>query len=86
MFFESNGVPRVVEVADTSSQTPEGGAKTGRGPAREKANPGALGSVAAPMAGEVIDVKVKPGAGGLLEPACDGAPALCNAATCMLSD
>ena len=60
MFFESNGVPRVVEVVDTTAAD-SAGAKATKA-AREKANPTDDGSVGAPMAGEVIDIKIKPGA------------------------
>ncbi|GBF90515.1 pyruvate carboxylase [Raphidocelis subcapitata] len=56
VFFEANGVPRVVELADTRSA--EGLAKKA---VREKADPSVLGSVGAPMAGAVIEVSVKPG-------------------------
>ena len=60
VFFETNGVPRVVEVIDrTSSETSAGATKR---LAREKADPSDLGSVAAPMSGEVIEVKISPGA------------------------
>ncbi|CAG9460796.1 unnamed protein product [Pedinophyceae sp. YPF-701] len=62
VFFETNGIPRVVEVVDTNE--PEVGAGGGGGARkgmREKATSGDLGSVGAPMAGEVIDVQVKPG-------------------------
>ena len=61
MFFESNGVPRAVEVVDRKSYESDA-SKSARGPARDKADPLLPGSVAAPMAGEVIEVKVKPGA------------------------
>jgi len=59
VFFETNGVPRTVEVVDTTDQTEGGGSV--RKAAREKADPDVLGSVGAPMAGEVIEVTAKPG-------------------------
>ncbi len=59
MFFETNGVPRTVERVDTTDQG-EGGGPI-RKAAREKALPDVLGSVGAPMAGEVIEVTAKPG-------------------------
>ena len=61
VFFESNGVPRAVEVVDKKSYESDA-SKSARGPARDKADPLLPGSVAAPMGGEVIEVKVKPGA------------------------
>ena len=67
MFFESNGVPRVVEVVDKKSYESDA-SKSARRPARDKADPLLPGSEAAPMAGEVIEVKVKPG--GRLWPRC----------------
>jgi len=54
VFFEANGVPRVVEVIDKKSS-----AKTTA--LREKADPDQIGSVGAPMAGDVVEVSVKPG-------------------------
>jgi len=54
VFFEENGVPRVVEVIDKKSS-----AKTTA--LREKADPDLIGSVGAPMAGDVMEVNVKPG-------------------------
>lgn len=77
MFFESNGVPRVVEVTDTTAAD---SAAAGIGVAkalREKASPSEDGSVGAPMAGEVIDVKIKPGARAIppFLPACYGSRA-----------
>ena len=59
MFFETNGVPRTVEIVDRTDQTESGGPV--RKAAREKADPDVLGSVGAPMAGEVIEVSAKPG-------------------------
>ena len=59
VFFETNGVPRTVEIVDTRDQG-EGGGPI-RKAAREKALPDVLGSVGAPMAGEVIEVTAKPG-------------------------
>ena len=59
VFFEVNSVPRVVEVLDRSEEQKGG---SGRKAARERADTSNLGSVAAPMAGEVVDVKAKPGA------------------------
>ena len=61
VFFEINGIPRVVEVVDMSDSeaTATAGAKRA---AREKADPSKVGSVAAPMAGEVVDVRITPGA------------------------
>jgi biotin carboxyl carrier protein len=52
-------VPRMVEVLDRSEE--QRGAP-GRKAARERADTSNLGSVAAPMSGEVIAVKAKPGA------------------------
>jgi pyruvate carboxylase len=63
VFFEANGIPRAIEVADT--RTGAGGGDGGsplRRAARERADPGALGSVGAPMAGTVVEVKATPGA------------------------
>ena len=59
VFFETNGVPRTVEIADTTDQSEGGGSV--RKAAREKADPNVQGSVGAPMAGEVIEVTAKPG-------------------------
>lgn len=59
MFFETNGVPRAVEIEDRTDETSTGG--TTRKAAREKADSQVLGSVGAPMAGEVIEVSAKPG-------------------------
>ncbi len=53
MFFEANGVPRVVEVGDKSAE-----AVIGKKAARERADLAVLGSVGAPMAGTVIEVLV----------------------------
>jgi pyruvate carboxylase len=59
VFFEANGVPRVVEVRDRG--VGRAAAAGARRPARDKADPSDVGSVAAPMAGEVVDVKAAPG-------------------------
>lgn len=64
VFFEANGVPRTVEIEDRSDEA-EGGGPV-RKAAREKSDPDVLGSVGAPMAGEVIEVSAKPGGSGLL--------------------
>lgn len=55
VFFEANGVPRVVAVVDKSVST-----KTTA--VRERADPTDLGSVGAPMSGDVVEVNIKPGA------------------------
>ena len=66
VFFEANGVPRTVEIEDRSDEA------EGEGPVRkavrEKSDPDVLGSVGAPMAGEVIEVSAKPGGSGSLTP------------------
>mmetsp|Transcript_10605 Transcript_10605/g.26883 ORF Transcript_10605/g.26883 Transcript_10605/m.26883 type:complete len:873 (+) Transcript_10605:787-3405(+) len=56
VFFELNGVPRVVEVVEEKLLT-----ESSKPLAREKAIPSDKGSVGAPMAGQVIDVPVEPG-------------------------
>lgn len=56
VYFEANGVPRVVEVIDKRSLE-----ALGKKAIREKADSGVLGSVGAPMAGTVIEVSVKAG-------------------------
>ena len=66
VFFEANGIPRAVEIEDTRTGAEGGGGGTSGAPlrraARERADPSALGSVGAPMAGTVVEVKAKPGA------------------------
>lgn len=56
VFFEVNGVPRVVEVGDRAAEV-----IVGKKAARERADLAVLGSVGAPMAGTIIEVQVKPG-------------------------
>lgn len=58
VFFEANGIPRMVEVQDRNS-----GKETspGRKAVRDKADPSNLGSVAAPMSGAIVEVKANPG-------------------------
>lgn len=56
VFFEANGVPRVVEVADRAAEQ-----ATGKKAVREKVDMAVLGSVGAPMAGTIIEVVVKTG-------------------------
>ncbi|KAA8491876.1 Pyruvate carboxylase 1 [Porphyridium purpureum] len=60
VFFELNGVPRLVKVLDVKA-----GAQTGTGAVRtaaaERANPAVPGQVGASMPGTVVEVKVKPG-------------------------
>jgi hypothetical protein len=50
VFFETFGVPRVVEVEDRSENVPQ---RT----AREKADSSAIGEVGAPMGGDVLEVR-----------------------------
>lgn len=57
VFFEANGIPRVVEVVEKE----QAGTMTSRRPARERGDPNMPGSVSAPMSGDVLDVKIKPG-------------------------
>lgn len=59
VFFETNGVPRVVEVVDRNASAATD-AKPAKG-TREKARSSDQGSVGAPMAGEVVEVLTKPG-------------------------
>lgn len=60
VFFEANGVPRVVDVVDEKAAAGGAGAPARRA-ARDRADPRALGSVGAPMSGDVVAVKCKPG-------------------------
>lgn len=57
VFFEANGVPRVVEVKEKLSES----AGPSRKAAREKGDPSRAGSISAPMNGDVIDIKTKAG-------------------------
>ena len=61
VFFDLNGIPRVVEVVDRKSKEAEQKLKSAQTAAREKANTDVLGEVGAPMSGQVIEVKVRPG-------------------------
>lgn len=54
VFFESNGVPRIVDVFDRKSATEKKAI-------REKADTSEVGSIGAPMSGEVVEIVVKPG-------------------------
>jgi pyruvate carboxylase len=56
VFFEANGIPRVVEVIDRAAEQ-----ALGKKAARERADLVVLGSVGAPMAGTIIEVQVKTG-------------------------
>ena len=59
VFFETNGVPRTVEIVDRTDQTESGGPV--RKAAREKADPDVLGSVRAAMAAGLLEVAATPG-------------------------
>lgn len=65
VFFDLNGIPRVVETPDRRTRDTGGGGGGGRGTAplaaRERANPDVLGEVGAPMSGAVVEVKVAAG-------------------------
>jgi len=61
VFFDLNGIPRVVEVIDRKSKEAEQKQKSALTAVRERANPDVLGEVGAPMSGQVIEVKVRPG-------------------------
>ncbi|PSC70059.1 pyruvate carboxylase [Micractinium conductrix] len=56
VYFETNGIPRVVEVKEESKAT-----ESLKKASRDKADSSDPGSVPAPMAGQVIEVKAKPG-------------------------
>jgi len=60
VFFEVNGIPRVVDILDL--KVFENDNKKGMSAVRERADPLDLGSVGAPMAGKVVDILVKDGA------------------------
>jgi len=61
LFFQLNGVPRVVRVTDrTADQAAKDGGKA-TSFAREKSDPNEIGSVGAPLSGDVVKVSVKPG-------------------------
>ena len=53
-----NGIPRSIEVNDLNLKDASGEVATAMA---EKADVNQVGSVGAPMAGEVIDIKIKPG-------------------------
>jgi pyruvate carboxylase len=57
VFFETNGVPRVVEVLEVQSEESKSGGRA----VREKGDPTKMGSVSAPMSGDVLEVKIKAG-------------------------
>ena len=69
VFFEANGVPRMVEVVDRRQTAAADGGGAAAKPVREKADPTMLGSVGCPMSGQVIEVVAKPG---------KSAPGTCN--------
>ena len=63
VFFETNGVPRMVEIEDRRQAVADAQGAAKRA-GRERADPTILGSVASPMSGEIIDIVAKPGARG----------------------
>eukprot|EP00241_Pyramimonas_parkeae_P000178 CAMPEP_0114243830 /NCGR_PEP_ID=MMETSP0058-20121206/11004_1 /TAXON_ID=36894 /ORGANISM="Pyramimonas parkeae, CCMP726" /LENGTH=1264 /DNA_ID=CAMNT_0001356707 /DNA_START=106 /DNA_END=3901 /DNA_ORIENTATION=- len=62
-FFELNGIPRTIEVFDevAAKKAAGGGAGGASNSMAERADNTVLGSVGAPMSGEVVSVKVKAG-------------------------
>eukprot|EP00884_Botryococcus_braunii_P003586 jgi/Botrbrau1/13228/Bobra.0199s0001.1 len=60
VFFDANGLPRTVEVKDSTAKDSVEAGGVPRS-ARDKSDPSTLGSVGAPMASEVIEVRAKPG-------------------------
>ena len=61
VFFNLNGLPRLVEVEDRRAKEVAKGTASTAQAVRERANPDVLGEVGAPMSGTVIEVKVKAG-------------------------
>jgi pyruvate carboxylase len=62
VFFELNGIPRVVETEDRRSKEAADKKSKLLQAARERANPDVPGELGAPMSGAVIEVKVAAGA------------------------
>ena len=62
VFFNLNGLPRLVEVEDRRAKEAAKGSASTLQAVRERANPDVLGEVGAPMSGTVIEVKVAAGA------------------------
>mmetsp|Transcript_38533 Transcript_38533/g.108941 ORF Transcript_38533/g.108941 Transcript_38533/m.108941 type:complete len:1254 (+) Transcript_38533:126-3887(+) len=56
VFFETNGIPRIVEIVDRQAR--EG---TTLKAAKQKHDPSDPGSVGAPMGGEIVEIMCKPG-------------------------
>ena len=61
VFFNLNGLPRLVEVEDRRAKEAAKGSASTLQAVRERANPDVLGEVGAPMSGTVIEVKVAAG-------------------------
>jgi len=61
VFFDFNGIPRVIETEDRRSKDAAAKLVAGSQAARERATPDVLSEVGAPMAGAVIEVKVVAG-------------------------
>ena len=61
VFFNLNGLPRLVEVEDRRAKEAAKGTASTLQAVRERANPDVLGEVGAPMSGTVIEVKVAAG-------------------------
>jgi len=62
VFFDLNGIPRVVETEDRRSKEAADKKSKLMQAARERANPDVAGELGAPMSGAVIEVKVAAGA------------------------
>jgi pyruvate carboxylase len=61
VFFDLNGIPRLVEVEDRRAKEQVASGGSSLQAVRERANPDVLGEVGAPMSGAVIEVKVAAG-------------------------